>query len=374
MTIPAGLSPSPFQARVPQSVQEEDFIDVNGRAVALFFSDPSAEYRAFRETVGLIDFSMLFKWEISGPGSRNTVNRVFSRNVLAMSPGQIAYGVVVADDGMMLDDCTVLVYSDDRVRLTGGHPDIGDFLRAELAAGQELVELRDSIATLSVQGPNSRKLLQSVSSSDWSNDNFPYYTFRLGMDVAGIPAHVNRMGFTAELGFEVMVEVGRALELWDALVSAGGEFGVTPCGAAALMMVRVEAGMIMSGLEYDSTVSPFECRMGWSIDLEKGDFLGRDALTRLKGNHQSSIVSIVCDAPADGLDDCVLLAENEPVGHVTMAVESPHLDGQTLALARVNKANSADGSVLQVQSPKGAVLARVVTTPVYDPERLKVRG
>lgn len=374
MAIPAGLSPSPFQARVPESVQEEEYIDVNGRAVTLFFSDPSDEYRGFRETVGLIDFSMLFKWEVSGPGALNTVNRVFSRNVLAMPPGHIAYGVVVTDDGMMLDDCTVLVYSEDRVRLTGGHPDIENFLRAALTSGQNLVELRDTIATLSVQGPNSRKLLQSISSSDWSNESFPYYTFRLGMDVAGIPAHVNRMGFTAELGFEVMVEADRALELWDALIAAGSELGVTPCGAAALMMVRVEAGMIMSGLEYDSTVSPFECRMGWSIDLEKGEFLGRDALTRLKGNHQSSIVSIVVDAPADGLDECVLLSENEPVGHVTMAIESPHLDGQTLALARVNRANSGDGSVLHVQSPSGMALARVVTTPVYDPERQKVRG
>jgi aminomethyltransferase len=374
MAIPAGLSPSPFQARVPEIVREEDFIDVNGRAVTLFFSDPGDEYRGFRETVGLIDFSMLFKLEVSGPGALNTVNSVFSRNVLGLNPGQIAYGVVVTNDGMMLDDCTVLVYSEDRVRLTGGHPEIENFLRAALTAGQNLVELRDTIATLSVQGPNSRKLLQSISSSDWSDENFPYYTFQLGMDVAGIPAHVNRMGFTAELGFEVMVEVDRALELWDALIGAGGELGVTPCGAAALMMVRVEAGMIMSGLEYDSTVSPFECRMGWSIDLEKGDFLGRDALTGLKGNHQSTIVSIVVDAPADGLDECVLLSENEPVGHVTMAIESPHLDGQTLALARVSRANSGDGIVLQVQSPGGTVLARVVTTPVYDPERLKVRG
>jgi aminomethyltransferase len=374
MEIPEHLTPSPFQARVPQSLKTDEFIDVNGRAVPLFFSNPAEEYHAFRKSVGLIDFSMLFKWEILGPGASKTLNKVFSRNVLEISPGHIAYGVVVTDDGMMLDDCTVLVYSDERVRLTGGHPEIENLLRAELTADQEMVELRDQIATLSVQGPNSRKLLQSVSSSDWSNENFPYYTFRLGMDIAGIQAHVNRMGFTAELGFEVMVDVDRGVELWDALIAAGGEFGVTPCGAESLMMVRVEAGMIMSGLEYDTTVSPFECRMGWSIDLEKGDFIGRESLSRLKGNHRSSIVSIVIDGPAENLDDCVVLSEDEPVGHVTMAIESPHLGGQTLALARIDRAHSAVGSLLAVTSLNGVVSGRVVATPVYDPDRLRVRS
>lgn len=374
MSIPVALRPSPFQERVPETLTADDFIDVGGMAVPLWMSDPETEYAAFRTTAGMIDFSMLLKWEVSGPDAVGVIDAVFSRDVRKVVPGSIAYGVVVDDRGMMIDDCTVLVYGPDRVRLTGGNPRVGELLERELTPGHELVELRDTIATLSLQGPRSREILQKLTPTDVSNAAFPYYTFQTDVPVAGIPAHINRMGFTAELGYEIMVPVEHALALWDAVADAGEEFGVQPCAAAALMMVRVEAGMIMAELEYDDETTPFECRMGWAVDLEKPRFHGQEALAALKAAARRTVVSIVIDGDAEGLDGAAITLDGRTVGSVTMAVPSPVLGGRTLALARLAKGITTPGQALVVAAESGERTAEVVATPVYDPERTRVKS
>jgi aminomethyltransferase len=373
MPIPTGLIPSPFQNRVNPALTEDDFIPVSGQAVPLWLVDPEKEYHAFRNTVGLIDFSMLFKWEVSGTTATETVNKVFSRDVEMLSPGSIAYGVIVDETGHMMDDVTVLKYSDSHYRITGGNFEDETIIRKYLA-NNALKEVRSQVATLSVQGPNSRKLLQSLTNSDLSNEAFPYYTFETGVSLSGIPAHINRMGFTAELGYEVMVDASHAEHLWDLLTERGAEFGAVACGAIALMTVRVESGMIMGELEYDHTSTPFECRMGWSVDLEKSDFHGKQALSALKDKAEYSIVSAVINAEADGLDGAELTSGEIAIGYITMAIASPYLSGKTLALMKVRKGFGKVGNTLQVTTTAGTATAEIVTTPVYDPERLKVRS
>lgn len=374
MPVPSHLKPSPFTARVPADLTEEEWIDVAGQATPERSTGTDAEYHAFRTGVGMIDFSMLPKWEISGPGAIDVLNQVFSRDVTKLAPGSIGYGVVVTEDGYMMDDCTVLIYGDDHVRLTGGNWDVEKVIRAYLTPETTLTELRDTIATLSVQGPKSRETLQKLTSTDLSNEAFPYYTFQTGIDLDGIPAHINRMGFTAELGYEVMVPIERALELWDKVAAAGAEFGAIGCGGGALMMVRTEAGMVMGGLEYDEDTTPFECRMGWSVDLEKAHFHGRDALVALKEKARRTIASLVIEGDPDGLEEAPVFDGDVEVGYVTMAVPSPELGGATLALARVAKGHAAKDTALTVRAESGDRAAHVVATPVYDPQRLKVRS
>ncbi|MFC7765932.1 aminomethyltransferase family protein [Leucobacter soli] len=338
--MPKHLKPCPFFDRVPADLTEDEWTDVAGQATPERITGTEAEYRAFRTGVGMIDFSMLPKWEITGPGAIDVLNAVFSRNVSALAPGSIAYGVVVREDGTMMDDCTVLIYGDDHVRLTGGNWEVEDVIRSYLTPETSLTELRSTIATLSVQGPKSRETLQKLTATDLSNEAFPYYTFQTGVDLAGIPAHINRMGFTAELGYEVMVPIERALDLWDAVAEAGAEFGAIGCGGGALMMVRVEAGMVMGDLEYDAETTPFECRMGWSVDLDKKQFHGRDALVALKDRARRTVASIVVDGEPEGLDEAPLFDGDVEVGFITMAVPSP---------------NSADARWRSPASPRGTL-------------------
>jgi glycine cleavage system aminomethyltransferase T len=373
VSIPISLKPTPFSPRY--AGRAEEWIDVYDHAVPLTLGDPADEYAAIRNAAGATEYSMLYKWHIEGPAAVATADAVLSRNVRALRPGRLAYGVVVDADGMMLDDVTVAVLGPGHVVVTGGNPATRQQLAGHAPAGTAVTERRDEFAVLSLQGPRSREILQRITSCDLSNLAFPYYTFRTGVSLAGIPAQVNRVGFTAELGYELQVPRSRALDLWDAVFEAGAGRGLLPFGAAALMMCRVEAGMIMGNLEYDCTVTPFECRMGWAVDFDKGPFHGRDALLAKKDTVAGRVVSVEVSAEPETAEDARLYLDNRDIGYVTMAVRSPHLDGATLGLARVHRDGAKTGTVLTAVTA-GCTLASasVRPTPVYDPERTRVRA
>jgi len=370
---PAELRPTPFDVAYPADIDTE-WIEVMGYAVPLWVSDPEDEYAAFRSRVGLLEYSMLYRWEITGAGAAAAADAVFSRNVASMQPGTIVYGVIVDDAGHMIDDPTVAYYNSEHVLIVGGNPEVGSVLSRHLPPTARLVERREDICVLSVQGPRSRELLQRVTEADLSGAAFPYYTFMTGIRIAGIDCQVNRIGFTAELGFEVVAPVTSAQQLISALLAAGADLGATICGAAALMMCRIESGMVMAGLEYDETSSPFECRLGWAVDFDKGPFQGRSALTGLKDSAADRVVTVRIDSSPDGLDGAVVRYNDEPVGRVTMAVPSPQLAGATIAMARLGREAAHVGTELAIDSPAGAVAATVLKTPIYDPERIRVRS
>lgn len=372
MTIPPGLAPTPFDKYTPPGV--EDFIDVYGFAVPLWITDPEQEYDAIRNRVGVLEFSMLYKWDITGPGAVDVADAVFSRDLATLPVGRVAYGVITDADGLMVDDCTAMVHAADRVRIFGGNPESMRLLQSAATGETRISERRAELAVLSVQGPRSRELLQRLTDTDLSNEAFPYYTFRTDLVLGGVEAQVNRLGFTAELGYEVMVAVHDADALWSAVFEAGEDLGVQACGAAALMMCRVEAGMIMGELEYDHTVSPYECRMGWAVDLDKRPWLGRDALKTRKDTDEGRVVSVRTDARPEAAEGATLVMDGEVVGAITMAIASPALGGETLGLARIRRGAASTGTALRVVGGAGEARGEVVATPVYDPERTRVRS
>lgn len=371
MRIPSELRQTPFFPRFAERVKEWE--DVMGNAVALEIVGAETEYAALREAVVGQEYSMLYKWFVVGPEAIRTVDLVLSRNVAALGEHRVAYGVVVTDDGGMVDDVTVAVLEPQIVLVVGGNPEVEHALRAAAPTGTTVSEKRDEYAVLSLQGPKSRTLLQRLTETDVSDASLPYYSFVSDIAVAGIPAMVFRLGFTAELGYELMVPREHALGLWDA-VYAHADLGVTPMGSRALMAARVEGGMMMGGLEYDETFTPFECRLGWTVDLDKGPFRGRDALLAKKLHAPSRVVSVVVSGSVEAADSRPLVVNGSRIGNVTMAVSSPVLDGATLALARVERDYAGPGTKLQVVGPDGLLDATVRTTPVYDPDRRRVRS
>lgn len=373
MPVPDSLRSTPFSPRYADRVEE--WIDVYGHAVPLFLSDPDEEYAAIRTAAGISEYSMLYKWYVEGPDAVAVTDRVFSRNVATQPPGRIAYGVVTDTDGFMIDDVTVSVLSPEQVLVVGGNPATEKLLASAAGtAATTVTERRDETAVLTLQGPRSRDVLARLTIADVTNEAFPYYTFRTGLAVAGVPAQVNRVGFTAELGYEIVVPREHALTLWDAALDAGENLGVRPFGAAALMMCRVEGGMIMGGLEYDHTVTPYECRMGWSLDFDKGPWLGRDALLAKKGTVRGRVVTVQVEAAPEAAEGARLLLDGTDVGYVTMAVPAPHLGGATLGMARVDQDAVKPGTALAAAADGTTASATVRTTPVYDPDRNRVRS
>ena len=352
-----------------------EVIDVYGFAAPLVVTDPIEEYTAVREGVGVLDFSMLFKFDIRGAGALEVVDRAVARDLSKVAPGRIAYGPVLDDDGLMFDDSTCFVFGPDHVRVVGG-PELPHAVQAAAdGSGLDVESLRESIVHITLQGPKSRALLEKLVDFDVSNEAFPYYTFKDGVTVAGIPALVSRMGFTAELGYELYAPAERALELWDAVFAAGEEFGIRAIGAAAIMMLRIEAGMVMGeGLEYDRATSPWECNLGWAIPADKAAFRGRDAVLAAKEVAPRRTVTVRLEGGEDRASGAPLLVDGVEIGTITMSVPSPHLGFATIGLAHVAKEQASPGTAVVARLEEGDVSGEIIATPAYDPDRTRVRS
>jgi glycine cleavage system T protein (aminomethyltransferase) len=357
------------------------WMDLFGYLAPSLVTDTLEEYRAVREAAGLMDFSMLRKIDLSGPGAVEFLNSLVTRDLLRLRPGRIGYGALTDSRGKMIDDCTASVFGPDKVRFCGASD--RDFeLFSERAAGTS-VEVRhftDEMPHLCVQGPASREILQPLCDQDLSNEAFPYYTFRDDVRVTGIPVFMTRLGYTAELGYELWVPRDRALELFDTLVEAGEPAGMRLVGMDALDLLRIEGGFIIGGIEYDSSVSPYECGLGWAVDLGKGPFPGSEALALDKERTDVRLGSVVLDSGGAAASGARLAVDGADVGYVTQAIASPHLGGRTLGLAKLRRPQNAVGTkVIATLSGTGSaapgdvVPGEVVRHPVYDPERKRAK-
>lgn len=351
----------------------DDWMDLFGYWAPSVVSDTLEEYRACREAAALMDFTMLRKVDIDGPGAQAFVNTIVTRDVSKLGPGQIGYGALCDEQGKMVDDCTVMVRSADRIRFCGANDRDYDIFRAAAPAGITVTEFTDAMPHLCLQGPLSRAMLQPLADRDLGNAAFPYYTFREDVEIAGIPVFMTRLGYTAELGYELWVDRARALDLWDALVEALTPQGMKVIGMVALDLFRIEGGFIIGGVEYDATVSPYECGLGWSVALDKGPFLGRDALLRERDAAGLRLTSVVLERGGDAATGARLLVGGEDVGWVTQAVEAPFLGGRTLGLAKIRQDLRVPGTAVVARLGDGETAGEVVEHPVYERGRTRAR-
>jgi aminomethyltransferase len=336
------------------------WMDLFGYHAPAVVTDTQQEYRAVREAAGLMDFSMLRKVDLDGAGALALVDSIVCRDVSTLGQGRIAYGPLCDADGMMVDDCTVMPRSSggDRVRFCGANDrDYEIFSTAAEGLGVEVRERTDELPHLCLQGPHSRAILQGMTTSDLSSEAFPYYTFREDVEVAGIPVFMTRLGYTAELGYELWVDRDRALDLWD-----------------ALDLFRIEGGFIIGGVEYDPTVSPYECGLGWAVDLNKPGFQGRDALREAEQATTLRLTSVELEGGGAEASGAELNVDGAVVGFITQAVVSPYLEGRTLGLAKVDRNRTQPGTAVEARVAGEGVAGSIIRHPAYDPERRRVKG
>jgi aminomethyltransferase len=353
----------------------DEWMDLFGYLAPAVVTDTAEEYRAVRETAGLMDFTMLRKVDIDGPGALELVNSVVGRDVSKLRPGRIAYGPLVDEDGKMVDDCTVMPRSPDRIRFCGANDrDYEIFSAGAEGKGIEVREFTDAMPHLCLQGPSSREILQPLADQDLSAAAFPYYTFREDVSIAGVPVFMTRLGYTAELGYELWVERDRALELWDALIAAGAPAGMKLIGMTALDLFRIEGGFIIGGVEYDPSVSPFECGLGWAVAFEKEPLRGRAGLERDRGATTLRLTSVVLEGGGDDASGARLSLDGSDVGFVTQAVVSPYLGGKTLGLAKVDKQLAqSEGARVTARVGDEDVAGEIAQHPVYEKERKRAK-
>ena len=353
------------------------WMDLFGYHAPAVVTDTQREYRAVREAAGLMDFSMLRKVDLDGAGALALVDSIVCRDVSALGQGRIAYGPLCDADGKMVDDCTVLPRSadGDHVRFCGANDlDYEIFAAAADGLGIDVRERTDELPHLCLQGPASRAILQGMTTSELSSEAFPYYTTREDVEVAGIPVFMTRLGYTAELGYELWVDADRALDLWDALIGEGAGHGMEVIGMDALDLFRIEGGFIIGGVEYDPTVSPYECGLGWAVDLDKPAFQGRGALRGAEQTSPLRLTSVELEVGGAEASGAELSAGGDAVGFITQAVVSPYLEGKTLGLAKIDRNWTQPGTEVEARVAGESVPATIVRHPAYDPERRRVRG
>jgi aminomethyltransferase len=354
------------------------------------------EYNAIRNAAAIIDVSPLFKYVVHGAHALRLVNRVITRDATSMAPGQVFYTPWCDERGKVIDDGTVTRVGEDHFRWTAAEPTLR-WLRQN-AAGLDVTidDVSEQVAALALQGPNSAGVLRACADADV--DGLRYFRATTG-SIAGVRVDISRTGYTGDLGYEIWIPAGDALRVWDALTTAGRDFGLKPAGMLALDVARVEAGLLLLDVDFIGAkkaataaqqYSPFEMGLGRLVSLDKSAFVGRDALAReAEDGPRRKVVGLRIDwsdverlherqglvpvAPAAASRVAVPVMRNgRPVGRATTTAWSPVLK-ELIALATIDAPHDVAGSRLEfevtVEARRHSAGALVVSPPFFNPAR-----
>lgn len=388
---------SPFHSRTAPRCKSQEWRNWAGYLAAVTYEPThDREYYAIRNAAALFDVTPLYKYEITGPQATIVVDRIITRNAAKCPVGRVLYTPWCDEAGKIIDDGTVSKLSDSHYRLTAADPNLLWFDDCAYGLEAQVRDISSELATLALQGPNSRAILQRLAPHA-GLDTLRFFALT-DTALAGVPATVTRTGYTGDLGYELWVSRENAAALWDVVMAAGADFGLQPAGLAALDIARIEAGFLLADIDYVSSrkalieaqkSSPFEAGLGWTVKFDKGDFVGRRVLLQeqAKGSwalvgleaEWSSLEQLFSDAGLPPLvagrasrEGVPLYDGRRQVGRATSRTFSPILK-RYLALATVEKKYAAPGTALSmevtVEYVRHTVPVRVVKTPFYDPPR-----
>jgi glycine cleavage system T protein (aminomethyltransferase) len=322
------------------------------------------EHAAVRTRVGLFDVSHMGEVVFRGPRALEALNRAFTNDLSKAADGQAQYGCLCRDSGGIVDD--VVVYrraADDLLVCVNAANRAKDFewLRAH-AGGADVTNESDAWAQLALQGPLAAQVLQRLTQLNLSA--MKTYRFTTG-EVVGIHALVARTGYTGEDGFEVFVPSEQGPRLWAALMEVGQPEKIAPAGLGARDSLRLEMAYRLYGSDMDDGTTPLEAGLAWAVKLDKGDFVGRDALMKQKESGlPRKLVGFTLTDPGIPRHGYPVLQDGRKVGDVTSGTKSPTL-GISIGLAYVPTALAAEGSGFAVEIRGRSAAARVVKTPFY---------
>jgi sarcosine oxidase subunit alpha len=346
------------------------------------------EVLATRNAVGILDASTLGKIDVRGADAGEFLNRVYTSGWKNLEVGKAKYGIMLGEDGMVMDDGVSARIAEDRYHMTtttGGAARVlahlEEFLQTEWPdLDVYLTSTTDQWAAISLAGPYSRKVMEKVCGDiDLSGDAFPFMTWRDGT-VAGVPARVFRVSFSGELGFEVNVQANYGQCVWDAIWEAGQEYGITPYGTETMHILRAEKGFIIAGQDTDGSVNPMDLGMHGMLSKKK-DFIGKRSLSRsdaVREDREQFVGLVTVDDPKEIVPEGAQLVNDananeapKPVpleGYVTSSYYSATL-GHSIALAMVRRGRERHDEVVYAPQADGRVIKCRITSPVfYDPK------
>ena len=323
-----------------------------------------AEHEAVRTRIGLFDVSHMGEVVFRGPKALESLNRIFTNDLSKVADGQAQYGCLCRDSGGIVDDVVVYRRAADDLLVcvnAGNRAKDYDWLAGH-AGGADVRNESDDWAQLALQGPLAAQLLQRLTKVNLSQ--MRSYRFAPG-EVAGVPCLVARTGYTGEDGFELFCPSAQGPKVWDALMEAGQPEKIQPAGLGCRDSLRLEMAYRLYGSDMDDSTTPLEAGLAWVVKLDKGEFVGREALVRQReqGLAKKLVGFTLVDAgiPRHGY---TVQQDGRKVGEVTSGTKSPSL-GTSIGLAYVPTALAAEGSTFAVEIRGRPAAARVVKTPFY---------
>src|SRR5215468_7304257 len=253
-------------------------------AVSAYEAHHEHEYNAIRNASALIDVSPLFKYVVRGRDAAKLVDRVITRDASKLAVGQVYYTPWCDERGKVIDDGTVTRLADDTFRWTAADPSLRWLTQNAVGLEVGVDDISEQVAALALQGPTSGRLLDAVADADIRG--LKYFRMTSG-SIGGVPVDISRTGYTGDLGYEIWMPWDRAIDVWDALMRGGRPFDIHPAGMLALDVARVEAGLLLIDVDFNSSkkaliapqkYTPFEMGLGRLVNLDKDRFVGQARL------------------------------------------------------------------------------------------------
>ncbi|MBZ0265509.1 glycine cleavage system aminomethyltransferase GcvT [bacterium] len=335
-----------------------------GFIMPIQYKSITAEHKRVRDTVGIFDVSHMGEFFVSGDGAADFVNKMTVNNVGKLSINQAQYSAMLLPDGGIIDDLIVYRFQDKFMLVVNASNREKDFnwLKEHTPQNVKLEDHSDDYTLLAIQGRNGPELIKKLSNID--TDEIKFYWFREG-EVDGSPCIISRTGYTGEEGFEIYARNEYAYDLWDAIMDAGKKYKIEPVGLGARDTLRLEMKFALYGNDIDSTTNPIEAGLGWITKVNKGEFIGRQAVLDVKAKGITrKLIGFEVEGKAIPRHSYTCHQGDEQIGTVTSGCWSPNLD-KGIGMAYLEKEYTPVGTHFELEIRGKRLPAEVVETPFY---------
>ena len=353
------------------------------------FEAVQRESKAARESAGILDASTLGKIDIQGTDASEFLNRVYTNAWSKLAVGKCRYGLMLNEDGMVYDDGVTTRLGENHYIMTtttGGAANVlgklEDYLQTEWPElDVYLTSVTDHFATISVCGPNSKKIISNVIPDlDLSDENFPHMSFK-NAKINNIKCRVMRISFTGEHSYEINIQANYANSVWEKCMEVGKDFDITPYGTETMHLLRAEKGFIIVGQDTDATMTPIDLQMDWIVSKKKYDFIGKRSLYRSDTikDDRKQLVGLLTDNPNEILEEGAQIVADvnkspiEMLGHVTSSYYSPNLK-KSIALGVVRGGKNMMGKKLIIPMENKAINVTVADPVFLDKENKRLNA
>jgi aminomethyltransferase len=339
-------------------------VELAGFLMPIHYSSIIAEHKAVRDSVGVFDVSHMGEIFITGEKAMDFVQYITVNDVSRLYPGRVQYSAMCYNDAGIVDDLLVYKIADDKFLLVVNASNIEkDFswMNENNKFGVTLENKSDEYSLIAVQGPNSNKTLQKLCDKEI---NLEYYHF-FEAKVAGVEMILSRTGYTGELGYELYFKGDEetAEHIWNKIFEAGKEFNIQPVGLAARDSLRLEMGFMLYGNDIDKTTNPLEAGLGWITKLNKGNFIGRDVLLKVKSvGLNRKFVAMLGDDKSFPRHGYEIKANNKRIGEVTSGTVSPVLE-KPIAMGYIDVSQAAEGNEVNIVIRARETPVKIVKLP-----------